>query len=108
LIDKLIEASNEAPTVNQIEWSPFGYSEEMMKYCNDKNIVIQAYSPLTRTKRLENDTLSQFATKYNKSPAQILIRWDLQLGTVPIPKANQKIHLEENIDVFNFELSEMI
>ena len=104
LIQKLIEASGEVPTVNQIEWSPFGHSENMIKYCAEKNIVIQAYSPLTRTKRLDNITLNQLISKYNKTPAQILIRWNLQLGTVPLPKANQKNHLKEDINVFDFEI----
>lgn len=106
LIDKLIEAGGEVPTVNQIEWSPFGHSRDMMKYCAEKKIIIQAYSPLTRTKRLDDDTLAQVAARYNKSPAQILIRWNVQLGTNPIPKANQKKHLEENISVFDFEISD--
>ncbi len=105
LIDQLIKASGEIPAVNQIEWSPFGYSEPMLKYCAQHQIIIQAYSPLTRTKRLDDETLLQLAQKYAKSPAQILTRWNLQLGTVPIPKANQKKHLEENIDVFDFEIS---
>lgn len=106
LMDRLIEASNEVPTVNQIEWSPFGYSEQILRYCNEKKIIIQAYSPLTRTQRLDDKTLVELASKYGKSPAQILIRWNLQLGTVPIPKANQKRHLEENIDVFDFEMKD--
>jgi 2,5-diketo-D-gluconate reductase A len=106
LIDKLIEAGGEVPTVNQIEWSPFGHSEDMMEYCNDKKIIIQAYSPLTRAKRLDDDVLAQVAARYEKSPAQILIRWNLQQGSVPIPKANRKNHLEENINVFDFEISD--
>ena len=106
LIDKLIEAGGEVPTVNQIEWSPFGHSRDMMKYCAEKKVIIQAYSPLTRTKRLDDDTLAQVAARYNKSPAQILIRWNVQLGINPIPKANQKKHLEENISVFDFEISD--
>jgi 2,5-diketo-D-gluconate reductase A len=104
LMEKLIEASGEVPTVNQIEWSPFGHSEAMRKYCAEKHILIQAYSPLTRAKRLDNETLTQLASKYHKSPAQILLRWNLQLGTVPLPKANQKKHVAENIDVFDFEI----
>ncbi len=104
LMEKLIEKSNEVPAVNQIEWSPFGHSQEMFDYCQEKSIVIQAYSPLTRTKRLKDKTLNKIAEKYNKSAAQILIRWNLQIGTVPIPKANQKKHLEENFNVFDFEI----
>ena len=106
LIDKLIEASNEIPAVNQIEWSPFGHSDEMKKYCEERTIIIQAYSPLTRANRLDDEMLLQVAKKYNKTTPQILIRWNMQQGTVPIPKANQRQHLEENIDVFDFEISE--
>ncbi|MEQ8695630.1 MAG: aldo/keto reductase [Bauldia litoralis] len=66
---------------------------------------IQAYSPLTRTIRLENLTLEEIALRHARSPAQVLIRWNLQLGTVPLPKASRLEHLRENIDVFDFELS---
>ena len=58
LIEKLIKVSGQVPTVNQIEWSPFGWSQDMMKYCEDKNIAIQAYSSLTRSKRLDNNALA--------------------------------------------------
>jgi 2,5-diketo-D-gluconate reductase A len=104
LIDALIEATGDVPTVNQIEWSPFGYSDEMLLYAREKHIVIQAYSPLTRTKRLKDERLSAIAETYGKSTAQLLIRWNLQRGTVALPKANQNNHLEENIDVFDFEI----
>jgi 2,5-diketo-D-gluconate reductase A len=105
LIQRLIAVSDEVPVVNQIEWSPFGHSEEMLQYCQENDIVIQAYSPLTRGTRLNDPTLNRVAARYDKTPAQILIRWNLQLGTVPIPKANQKKHLEENIEVFDFAIN---
>lgn len=105
LIEQLIESSNEVPVVNQIEWSPFGHSKEVLDYSNEKGIVIQAYSPLTRTKRLDDTNLNKIARKYNRSAAQILIRWSMQYGTVPIPKANQKDHLEEDFKVFDFEIN---
>ncbi|MCT7374994.1 aldo/keto reductase [Chelativorans salis] len=105
-IDRLIDATGEVPAVNQIEWSPFGYSDDMLRYGREKNMVIQAYSPLTRGKRLDDTTLGEIAGKHGKSPAQVLIRWNLQRGTAAVPKANQRAHLEENIDVFDFELSE--
>lgn len=106
LINRLIKTSGETPAVNQIEWSPFGYSENMKEYCQDNKIIIQAYSPLTRGRRLTDRTLIEVAQKYDKTPAQILIRWNLQSGTVPLPKANQKKHLEEDIAVFDFDISE--
>ena len=71
LIEKLIETSGEVPTVNQIEWSPFGHSDEMLMYCKNRKIVIQAYSPLTRTRRLADPQLNEIALRYNKSPAHI-------------------------------------
>lgn len=106
LIQSLIEITGEVPAVNQIEWSPFGYSDGMLRFANENGITIQAYSPLTRAKRLDDATLKNIASKYSKSPAQLLIRWNLQVGTVPLPKANQMGHLKENIEVFDFEISE--
>lgn len=105
-IEELIDATGEIPTVNQIEWSPFGWSSDTLGYCRDHNIVIQAYSPLTRTKRLDDETLNELADHYDRSPAQILLRWNLQLGTVPLPKANRHNHQEENLEIFDFQLSQ--
>lgn len=101
----LADVTGEMPAVNQIEWSPFGWSREMLDFCRDKGIVIQAYSPLTRTERLQYEELDAIADKYGKSPAQILIRWSLQKGVVPLPKANRLEHLQENLAVFDFELT---
>lgn len=106
LIDALIDATGEVPVVNQIEWSPFGHSDVMLRYAHEKQICIQAYSPLTRAHRLNDPVLGEMASGYGKTPAQLLIRWNLQRGTVPLPKANQRTHLEENLDVFDFEMSE--
>lgn len=105
-IQALIDSTGEVPAVNQIEWSPFGHSQEMLGYCQESNIVIQAYSPLTRAERLDDTALKNIASNYNKSPAQLIVRWNIQLGVVPIVKANHEEHLRENIDVFDFEISE--
>ena len=105
LIEELIESSGEIPVVNQIEWSPFGHSAGIVRYCDSKDIIIQAYSPLTRATRLDDNQLVKLAAKYNKTPAQILIRWNLELGIVPLPKASERAHMEENINVFDFEIA---
>lgn len=104
-IEELSRASGELPVVNQIEWSPFGYSDRMLGYCRKHGIVLQAYSPLTRTERLDDDTLAGIAEHHGKTPAQVLIRWSLQTGSVPLPKANRADHQRENLDVFDFRLS---
>jgi 2,5-diketo-D-gluconate reductase A len=105
-LQDLARASGEMPVVNQIEWSPLGHSESMLEFCRDNEVVIQAYSPLTRAERLDDARLDEIAARYGRTPAQILIRWNLQLGTVPLPKANHKEHLDENIDVFDFEIND--
>jgi 2,5-diketo-D-gluconate reductase A len=107
-IDKLQELANksgEMPAVHQIEWSPFGHSLDMLSFCEANQIVVQAYCPLTRGKRLKDDRLREIARKYGKSPAQVMLRWDIQHGVVPIPKAYREDHQRENIDVFDFELA---
>lgn len=103
-LEALTDACGETPVVNQIEWSPFGCDERMLDYCRERGVVLQAYSPLTRTERLQEGALDRIARAHDKTPAQVLLRWNLQLGIVPLPKANQRSHLEENIALFDFAL----
>ena len=105
-LEALVEATGEVPVVNQIEWTPFGWSPDMLAYCRGRGIVVQAYSPLTRAARLGDSRLARIAAAYGKTSAQILIRWNLQSGVVPLPKANQLTHLRENIQVLDFGISE--
>lgn len=105
-IQQLVDMTGEVPVVNQIEWSPFGHDMEMLEFCRANDIVIQAYSPLTKGKRLNDRTLLQMALDHGKTPGQVLIRWNLQLGTIPIMRAKSREHQQENIDVFDFELSD--
>jgi len=103
-LTELAEATGEMPAVHQIEWSPFGHSLDMLNFCRAQGIVLQAYSPLTRGKRLKDDRLVALARKYGKTPAQIILRWNLQHGVSAIPKAYCEDHQRENIDVFDFSL----
>lgn len=106
LMEDLIGDSGETPAVNQVEWTPFGWSSEMLAWSRDHGVVIQAYSPLTRGRRLDDAGLRTVAERLDRTPAQVLLRWNLQLGTVPVPKANRREHLEENLDVFEFRLAD--
>jgi len=105
-IDRLIEATDEAPAVNQVEWSPFGHSVELLDHARAHGIVIQAYSPLTRGKRLDDATLGEIAAARGATPAQVLLRWAIQLGTLPVPKAASPAHREENLGALELELDE--
>ncbi|HET8581189.1 MAG TPA: aldo/keto reductase [Candidatus Paceibacterota bacterium] len=102
---ELADATGEMPAVNQIEWSPFGHSQELLAYAKGNGLVLQAYSPLARGMRLRDPRLVEVAAKYGKTPAQVTLRWDIQHGVVPIPKANKRQHQEENLGIFDFELA---
>src|SRR4030095_14997138 len=95
-IEELVYETGEMPAVNQIEWSPFGHSPRMLDFCRDNGILIQAWSPLTRARRLNDDKVSTMSARYGKTSAQLLIRWSLQLGVVPLPKSNQARHQRDN------------
>lgn len=97
-----------APVVNQIEINPWLYHEDITKFCKEKGILIQTYSPLMLgSRRLKTSTeLQALATKYQKSPAQIVLRWNLQLGYIPLPKTARVERLKENHDIFDFELND--
>jgi len=104
-IDELLSKTSVIPMVNQIEFSPFLYQKELLEYCNSKNILLEAYSPLTRGRKFNNSTLRSISLKYNKSVPQVLIRWGLQHKIIEIPKSSNRQHIKENADVFDFELN---
>ena len=78
----------------------------MLDFCNGKNIKVEAYSPLTHGYRLKDPKLVEIGKKYNKSTAQVLIKWGLQHGLIVIPKSSKKERIIENSSVFDFEISE--
>lgn len=98
--------TDETPAVNQVEFHPFWYRKALLDYCRDKNIRLEAYSPLVRAQEMDNATLRSLADKYGKTPAQILIRWQLQHEVVVIPKSSHPERIAENADVYDFEIAE--
>ncbi|KAG5963606.1 hypothetical protein E4U58_003510 [Claviceps cyperi] len=94
------------PHVNQIELHPWCQQKEIVQYCRDNNIVVAAYSPLACGAHLDDSTLTAVADKYKKSAAQILVRYALQKGWVPLPKSGNEERIKHNADVFDFALSE--
>ena len=84
---------------------PFSQQKEIVAYCKEQKIVIEAYSPLVRNQKANDETLISLAKKYDKTTAQILIRWSLQKGWVTLPKSDTPSRIEANADVYGFELS---
>lgn len=104
-LTELLANSETIPAVNQVELHPYLYQRELLDFCHDKNIVIEAYSPLTHGERLNDPRLVAIARKYSKSPAQILICWALQHDVVVIPKSAKRERIIEDADVFDFAIS---
>jgi len=94
------------PAVNQIEFSPFYYQKDLLDYCQENNIQVESYSPLTRGFRLEDPKLKVIAQKYQKTVPQILIAWVLKHGLVALPKTTSLLHLQQNWDAQQIELAE--
>jgi diketogulonate reductase-like aldo/keto reductase len=105
-LKEILQDSDVVPAVNQVEFHPFLYQKDLLTFSEKNGIQIEAYSPLTRGKRLNHPTLVDIAKKYdNKTPAQILIRWSLQHNLVVIPKSIHEDRILENSQVFDFELA---
>jgi diketogulonate reductase-like aldo/keto reductase len=93
------------PAVNQIELSPFCTRRDLVDYCRQHTIQPESYSPLTRRAKWDHPVLRQVAARTGKSPAQVLIRWQLQHEIVVIPKSADPAHIRHNADVFDFEIA---
>lgn len=106
-IDELLkwEGLRIKPVLNQIELHPWLQRTELVDYLRKHGIVAEAYSPLTRGQRLEDPQLVALSKKYNKSAAQILIKWSLQSGFVTLPKSVHADRIKSNFEVFDFELT---
>jgi methylglyoxal/glyoxal reductase len=105
-LEEIIANSEIVPMVNQVEYHPRFNQRELHDFCKKHGIQLEAWSPLMQGGLLEEPILVELAKKYNKSPAQIIIRWDIQTGVVTIPKSVKPHRIAENKDVFDFELSE--
>jgi diketogulonate reductase-like aldo/keto reductase len=96
-----------APIVtNQVQFHPFHPQRRLLRYCQDRDIILTAYSPLAHGGALDDAELRRVGRKYDKTPAQVAIRWAIQHeGVVTVPKATSREHLAENVDVFDFSLT---
>ncbi|MDX1544550.1 MAG: aldo/keto reductase [Christiangramia sp.] len=92
------------PMVLQNEFHPGLVQQEILEYCENNSIIYQAWSPLMRGEILTNPVIKDLAERYSKTPAQVVIRWDLQKGVATIPKSVHKERIIENSEVFDFEL----
>ncbi|TCT17041.1 diketogulonate reductase-like aldo/keto reductase [Natranaerovirga pectinivora] len=104
-IDELLKTAKIVPMVNQIRLCPGETQPIVAAYCEKHNILLEAYSPLGTGRIFEVEEMKGLAEKYNKSVAQICIRWCLEMGYLPLPKSVHPTRIKENTEVFDFELS---
>ncbi|NGQ96617.1 aldo/keto reductase [Brevibacillus sp. SYP-B805] len=104
-LQDLMADSEVVPAVNQVEYHPLLTQKELLAFCRDYRIQLEAWSPLMQG-NLDLPLLKELGQKYGKTPAQIVLRWDLQNGVVTIPKSVNENRLKENADIFDFELSQ--
>ncbi|MFB6799807.1 aldo/keto reductase [Peribacillus butanolivorans] len=102
----VIKDAEVKPMVNQVECHPRLTQKEVQAFCKEQGIQLEAWSPLMQGELLDNEVLQEIATKYGKSVAQVILRWDLQNGIVTIPKSTKEHRIVENSSVFDFELTE--
>ena len=106
-IQEAIKASDTPVVTNQVEYYPGGSQDRVLDYCQQNDIMLTAYSPLGKGRVMGNRTLKNISKKYGKSEAQVALRWLIQQPNVSaIPKASTQDHIRENMEIFDFELSE--
>jgi diketogulonate reductase-like aldo/keto reductase len=105
-LDELLAVADIAPVVDQVQFSPFEYRRGLLEACEERDIAIEAYSPLGTGRHLDDDRVRRIADRRGRTPAQVLIRWSLERDLVVLPKSSHRERIEENGRVFDFGLSD--
>ncbi len=105
-LEQLLALGGAPPTVNQVQFSPFEYRRGLLDACARHAVTLEAYSPLGTGRHLGEATVAAIAARAGRTPAQVLVRWCIQRGTVVIPKSTHRERIEANVQVFDFTLSD--
>lgn len=105
-LDRVIEATGVTPTVNQVELHPRLQLEELRRFHDAHDIATDAWSPLGRGQILDDPVIGEVASSIGRTPAQVVLRWHIQLGNIVIPRSVRPARIEENFQLFDFELDE--
>ena len=105
-LEELLSECSIVPAINQVELHVYLQQQELHDYCSKNGIVIEAYSPLAHGNQIDNPVLTEIALQYGKTNAQVMIKWCAQNGMVVLPKSVTPERIAQNIDVFDFELSQ--
>ncbi len=105
-LDELMSVAEIPPVVNQVQFSPFAYRRRLLEACEERNVTLEAYSPLGTGRHLSDERVRQIAERVGRTPAQVLLRWCVQRDLVVIPKSTHRDRIEENAQIFDFTLSD--
>lgn len=104
-LQEMLDQGVELPTINQVDLHPFMTRIDIVSICQKHNIALEAWGPLVRGLRFRHPSITGLAKKYNKQPAQVLLRYSIQNGFIPIPKASSKERIIANTQIYDFELT---
>jgi diketogulonate reductase-like aldo/keto reductase len=105
-LDELLSVAEIPPVLNQVQFSPFKYRRKLLEACEERNVTLEAYSPLGTGRHLSDERVRQIAERMGRTPAQVLLRWCVQRDLVVITKSTHRNRLEENAQTFDFTLSD--
>jgi diketogulonate reductase-like aldo/keto reductase len=105
-LEQVVGIASSQPVVNQVEFSPFEYRKALMAECHERQICLEAYSPLGTGRHLSDPTVAKVAQRLQRTPAQVLLRWCIQREAIVLPKSTHRERIEENGQLFDFELTD--
>ena len=105
-LDELLSVAETRPVVNQVQFNPFAYRRSLLEACEERDVALEAYSPLGTGRHLSDERVQQLAERVGRTPAQVLLRWCVQRDLVVIPKSTHRERIAENAEIFDFALSD--
>jgi diketogulonate reductase-like aldo/keto reductase len=105
-LDELLAVAETRPVVNQVQFNPFAHRQRLLEACEERDVALEAYSPLGTGRHLSGERVRQIAERVGRTPAQVLLRWCVQRDLVVIPKSTHRERIAENAEIFDFALSD--
>jgi diketogulonate reductase-like aldo/keto reductase len=105
-LDELLAVAETKPVLNQVQFSPFEYRRRLLEGCEEREVALEAYSPLGTGRHLSDERVRQIAERVGRTPAQVLLRWCVQRDLVVLPKSTHRERIAENAQIFDFALSD--
>jgi diketogulonate reductase-like aldo/keto reductase len=105
-LDELLAVAETRPVVNQVQFNPFAYRRKLLEACEERDVALEAYSPLGTGRHLSDARVGEIAERVGRTPAQVLLRWCVQRDLVVIPKSTHRERIAQNAEIFDFTLSD--